>query len=118
MMRVGKIVAISVVSLASLIVIAVASIAITVFASSRSAKQQNFAPPEGQQAVSPLGDMALFSRTSGPSSFLYLKNLSSGTIVRLTGSVSGIESEASFSHDGKLVVYTFASSPDSKASVW
>lgn len=117
-MRAGKILAISVVSVASLIVIGAAAIAISVFASSRRGNQQNFAPPEGQQAVSPVGDMALFSRTSGPSSFLYLKNLSSGTSIRLTSSVSGIESEASFSHDGKLVVYTFASSPDSKASVW
>jgi hypothetical protein len=117
-MRVGKILAISVVSIASLIVIAVGAVAITLFVSSRSRNQQNFVPPEGQQAVSPAGDMALFSRTSGHSSFLYRKTLSSGTCVRLTGSVSGIESEASFSHDGKLVVYTFASSPDSKASVW
>lgn len=117
-MRVGKILAISVVSLASLIVIGAAAIAITVFATSRSGNQQNFVPPEGQAAVSHVGDMALFSRTSGGSSFLYRKSPSTGTSVRLTAAVSGIESEASFSHDGKLVVYTFASSPDSKASVW
>src|ERR1039458_9542072 len=105
-MRVGKILAISVVSVASLFVIGAAAIAITVFASSRRGNQQNFAPPEGQQAVSPLGDRALFSRTSGDSSFLYRKNSSTGTSVRLTAAMSGIESEANFSHDGKLVVYT------------
>jgi Tol biopolymer transport system component len=117
-MRVGKIIAISVVSLASLIVIAVAATAVVFFVSSRSRSVQNFVPPEGQQAVSPVGNMALFSRASGGSSFLYRKNLSAGTSVRLTTAVSGIESEASFSHDGKLVVYSFANSPDSKSSVW
>jgi Tol biopolymer transport system component len=117
-MRVGKILAFSVLGLASLIVIVVAATAIAFFASSRSRSAQNFVPPEGQQAVSPVGNMALFSRASGASSFLYRKNASTGTSVRLTAAVSGIESEASFSHDGKLVVYTFASSPDSKASVW
>jgi hypothetical protein len=117
-MRVGKILAFSVLGLGCLIVIVVAATAIAFFASSRSRSAQNFLPPEGQQAVSPVGDMALFSRASGASSFLYRKNASTGTSVRLTAAVSGIESEASFSHDGKLVVYTFASSPESKASVW
>jgi hypothetical protein len=117
-MRVGKIFAISVVSVASLIVIVVAATAIAFFVSSRSRSVQNFLPPEGKQAVSPLGNMALFSRASGGSSFLYRKNPSTGTSVRLTAAMSGIESEASFSHDGKLVVYTFANAPDSKASVW
>jgi len=117
-MRAGKIFVISVAGLASLIVIAVAAIAIAFFVSSRSRSVQNFVPPEGQQAVSPVGNMALLSRASGVSSFLYRKNPSTGTSVRLTAAVSGIESEASFSHDGKLLVYTFANSPDSKASVW
>ena len=117
-MRVGKILAISVVSLASLILIGAAAIAITVFATSRGGNQQNFVPPEGRQAVSPVGDMALVSQTIGDSSFLYRKTLSNGTSVRLTAAVSGIESEANFSHNGKLVVYTFASSQNSKASVW
>lgn len=117
-MRVGKILAISVVSVATLIVIGAAAIVITVFAPSRSGNQQNFVPPEGRQAVSPAGDMALVSQTSGDSSYLYRKNSSTGMTVRLTAAVSGIESEASFSHDGKLVVFTFANSQDSKASVW
>ena len=81
-------------------------------------ERTEFRAPEGQQAVSPVGNIALFSRASGASSFLYRKSPSTGTSVRLTAAVSGIESEASFSHDGKLVVYTFANSPDSKASVW
>jgi hypothetical protein len=117
-MRVGKILAFSVIGLASLIVIIVLATAVTFFAPSRSKSLQNVAPPEGQQAVSPVRNIALFSRTSGPSSFLYRKNLATGTSLRLTAAVNGIESEASFSHDGKLVVYTFANSPDSKASVW
>jgi hypothetical protein len=117
-MRVGKILAISVVSLAGLIVIAVAAVAITFFVSTRSGNQQNFAPPEGQQAVSPVGDMALVSQASGSSSFLYRKNPSTKTNERLTAASSGIESEASFSHNGKFVVYSFASSPDSKSAVW
>src|ERR1035437_8371998 len=116
-MRVGKILAISVVSLASLIMIAVAAVAITFFVSARSRNQENFVPPEGQQAVSPVGDIALFSQASGNSSFLYRKSTSTGTNARLTSASSGIESEASFSHDGKLVVYTFAASQDSKAGV-
>jgi Tol biopolymer transport system component len=117
-MRVGKIVAISVVSLASLIVIVVAAAAITFFVSNRSGNQQNFAPPEGPQAVSPVGDMTLVSKASGSSSFLYRESQSHGTNERLTAASSGIESEASFSHNGKLVVYSFASSPNSKSAVW
>ena len=65
-----------------------------------------------------MADTVLVSQSSGSSSFLYRKSSSSGTSVRLTKEVSGIESEASFSHDGKLVVYSYASSPDSKSSVW
>ncbi len=114
-MRVGKILAISVVSL---IVIAVAAVAITFFVSTRTANYQNFAPPEGQQAVSPVGDMALVSQARGNSSFLYRKSPSIRTNERLTAALSGIESEASCSHNGKLVVYSFASSPDSKSAVW
>ena len=117
-MRVGKVLAFSVLGLASLIVIVVAATAVAFFVSSRSRSAQNFVPPEGQQAVSPVGNVALFSRASGASSFLYHKNVTSGTSVRLTAAVTGIESEASFSHDGKLVVYTFANSADSKGSVW
>lgn len=117
-MRAGKILSIAVVSLASLIVIAGAAIAVTFFATSRSGKQQNFAPAEGQQAVSPGGGTILFSQTSGDSSFLYRKDLSNGKSVRLTSALNGIESEATFSHNGKLVVYSFANSPDSKSTVW
>jgi hypothetical protein len=117
-MRVGKILSIAVVSLATLIVIAAAALAITVLAPSRSKNQQNFAPSEGQQAHSPVGDTILLSQPSGNSSFLYRKNPSDGTTVRLTAALSGIESEASFSHSGKLVVYSFANSPDSKSEVW
>src|SRR5215469_16517398 len=117
-MRVGKIVAISVVSLASLIVIGAAAIAISIFAPSRTKSQQNFLPPEGQQAVSPVGDGALLSQSNGNSSFLYRTSPSSGTKKRLTAASSGIESEASFSHNGKFVVYSFANSTDSKSAVW
>jgi hypothetical protein len=117
-MRVGRILSIAVVSLASVIVIAVGAIALFFFVRSSSAKQQNFAPPEGQQAISPAGNTILFSRGSGSSSFLYRKNLSDGSSVRLTSASTGIESEASFSHNGKLVVYSFAGSPDSKSTVW
>ncbi len=117
-MRVGKVISISLVGLASLIVIAAAAFAIAFFLPTRSNSQQNFTPPETRQAVSPVGDRALFSQTSGNSSFLYCKNQSTGTKVRLTAALSGIESEASFSHDGKLVAYSFASSPDSKSAVW
>jgi hypothetical protein len=117
-MRVGKILAISVVSLASLIVIAAVVAATAFWVSSRSGNAQNFVPPEGEATVSPVKGMVLFSRTSGDSSFLYRRNGPTGATVRLTSAASGIESEASFSHDGNLVVYTFASSPDSKASVW
>jgi Tol biopolymer transport system component len=38
--------------------------------------------------------------------------------MRLTSATEGIESEASFSHDGKLVTYSFARSPNSKSEVW
>lgn len=62
--------------------------------------------------------MALVSQASGSSSFLYRKSPTTATNERLTSVSSGIESEASFSHNGKLVVYSFASSPDSKSAVW
>lgn len=117
-MRVGRILLITAVSVASLILIAAGAIAMLVFAPSRIHDQQNFAPAEGQQTVFPVGNIVLFSQNSGGSSFLYRKNLSTATSVRLTSVSSGIESEASFSHDGKLVVYCFASSPDSRSAVW
>ena len=117
-MKIGKILSIAVVSLASLIVLGAVAIAITSFGFSRNREQQNFAPSEGQHAVSPVGDVVLVSQTSGNSSFLYRKDPSSGRNVRLTTAVNGIESEASFSHNGKLVVYSFAEAPDSKSSVW
>lgn len=115
-MRVGKLLAISVVSLASLIVIGAALIAIRLFAPFHT--QQNFAPPESQQAASPVGDVALSSQSIGKSSFLYRNIAGSGTKQRLTSAASGIESEPSFSHDGRLVAYSFASSPESKSSIW
>lgn len=117
-MNIRKVLAVSVVSIASLIVIGAAGIAIFNWLSSRGADQRNFAPQEGQQALSPGGEAALFSRNSGDSSFLYRKNLAGGAEIRLTNAKSGIESEASFSHDGKLVVYTFAASTSSKAEIW
>jgi hypothetical protein len=117
-MRVGKIFSVAVVSLASLIVIAAATIAAIFWAPFQSDNQQNFAPNEGQQAISPIGNTVLFSQTTGNSSFLYRKTPSGGTKVRLTAALSGIESEASFSHDGRLVVYSFANSPNSKSAVW
>jgi hypothetical protein len=117
-MRIGKILSIAVVSLASLIVIAAGAIAISVFGFSRSRTQQNFAPPEGQQAVSPVGNISLYSKSSGDSSFLYRKDPASGASLRLTAASSGIESEAHFSHDGKLVAYAFANAADSKSAVW
>jgi hypothetical protein len=117
-MQLGKILSIAVVTVASLIVIAAAVIAIAFFGFFRSGSQQNFALSEGPQAVSPVGDIILVSQTSGSSSFLYRKDPSGGKSVRLTTALNGIESEASFSHNGKLVVYSFANSPDSKSSVW
>jgi Tol biopolymer transport system component len=107
-----------VVGLASFIVIALVIFAATFFAPSLNGKQQNFAPSDGQQAISPAGDTVLFSQNSGSSSFLYRKDSSNGTSARLTGALNGIESEATFSHNGKLVVYSFASSPDSGSSIW
>jgi len=117
-MRVGRVLSFAVVGLASVIVIAAGAIALNFFAQSCSAKQQNFAPPEGQKAVSPTSDTVLLSQTSGNSSFLYRKNPHDGTSVRLTSAAIGVESEASFSHNGKLVVYSFAKSADSKSAVW
>ncbi|HEX4007477.1 MAG TPA: hypothetical protein VHX60_14975 [Acidobacteriaceae bacterium] len=117
-MRVGRILSIVVVGLASAIVIVAGAIAIVFFARSGSAKQQNVAPPDGTQAISPVGNTVLLSRTHGNSSFLYRKDPSDGSNVRLTSASIGIESEASFSHNGKVVVYSFASSPDSRSAVW
>lgn len=117
-MRVGKILSITVVSIASLIVLAAAAMAFTFFSQSRNENPKNLAPSQEQRAVSPVGTIVLSSRSSGNSSFLYRQNSSSGTTTRLTTALSGIESEASFSHDGKFVVYSFAKSPNSKSEVW
>lgn len=117
-MRVAKVLLITVVSIASLIVIVVTAIGIRIFASSRSGSQQNFPPTEGQQTTSPSGDTVVFSRASGDSSFLYRRDSSSGKDVRLTSVQNGIESEASFSHNSKFVVYSFATTPDSKSAIW
>lgn len=117
-MRIGRILAIGVVSLASLIVIGTAVIAVRVLAPSRNETQQNFAPPEGQQSISKVGGMSLSSQSSGNSSFLYRASAPGGAKARLTSVSSGIESEASFSHDGKLVVYAYARAADSKSSIW
>jgi hypothetical protein len=117
-MRIRKILSVAVVSLASLIVIVAAAMAITFFGFSRSGNRQNFAPSEGPQAVSPVGDTVLVSQNSGSSSFLYRKNPSNGTSVRLTAALHGVESEASFSNNGKLVVYSFADAQDSKSAAW
>lgn len=116
-MQVGKIVSIGIVSLASVIVLITAVVAIIFFASSHSSSQQNFAPHSGQQAVSPAGNVSLFSERHGNSSFLYRRD-GSGKKVRLTSAKSGIESEASFSHNGKFVVYSFAAGPDAKSEIW
>jgi hypothetical protein len=60
----------------------------------------------------------LYSQAQGDSSFLYSTVPATGTNVRLTKALRGIESEASFSHNGKLVVYSFATAPDSRSAVW
>lgn len=117
-MNVRKIFSIVIVSVASLIVLVAVGVGIAFFGFSRSDKQQNFAPSEGQQAVSPIGNTVLSSKNSGNASFLYRKDSPNGKSTRLTATSKGIESEASFSHDGKLVVYSFAASPDSKSSIW
>jgi hypothetical protein len=117
-MKIGKILSIAIVSVASLIVIAAVVAAISIFGFSRASNPQNIAPSEGPQAVSPAGGIVLLSKRNGNSSFLYRKDLASGKTERITSAGRGIESEASFSHNGELVVYSFAESPDSKSSVW
>ena len=117
-MRIGRIISIAAVSLAGLIVVAASAIAFFVFAPSRSGNQQNFAPSETQHIISHDGATVLVSKSSGDSSFLYRSDLATGKLVRLTAAADGIESEPSFSHDGKLVAYSYASSPDSKSSIW
>jgi len=117
-MKIGKIVSIIVVCVASVIVFGAGSALFVVFGFKKTAEQQNFEPPQGQQTVSPSGNVLLFSQASGSSSFLFRQDGAGGTKVRLTHAMSGIESEASFSHDGKSVVYSFADSPDSQSAVW
>lgn len=118
-MRIGKILSIAVVSLASLIVAAALGIGITLLGFSRRILgQQNFAPPESQQIASPAGNLALVSKSNGSSSFLYRKDPSTGETVQLTKATSGIESEACFSHNGKFVVYAFAETANSNSSIW
>jgi hypothetical protein len=117
-MKVGKIVSIVVVCGAGVIVLGAVAAVFVVFGFSKNAEQQNFAPPQGQQAVSPSGNILLFSQASGSSSFLFRQDGAGGAKVRLTHAMRGIESEASFSHDGKSVVYSFAESADSQSAIW
>jgi hypothetical protein len=117
-MKAGKIISIVVVSLATLVLVAAGAGLMVVFGLSKIGKQQNFAPPAGQQAVSPAGNIILYSQLNGSSSFLYRRDVSGGPKVRLTKAQTGIESEPSFSHDGKRVVYSFGVSPDSKSAIW
>jgi hypothetical protein len=117
-MKIGKIVSIVVVCLAAVIILGAAAAAFVVFGFKKNAEQQNFEPPQGQQAASPSGNILLFSQASGSSSFLFRQDGTGGAKARLTHAASGIESEASFSHDGKSVVYSFAESPDSQSSIW
>jgi hypothetical protein len=118
-MQARKLLWIGVGSLAGLIGIAAFAIIVAFFGVFRGGRGQNFVrAPEGQQAISPVGDIAVYSQVRGNSSFLYRKDPATGTNVRLTTASRGIESEASFSPNGKLVVYSFATAPDSRSAVW
>jgi hypothetical protein len=118
-MQAGKLLFIGVGSLAGLIVIAASVIVLTFFGMFHRSRGQTFVrPPEAQQAISPVGAAALYSQAQGNSSFLYRKDLATGANIRLTSAPRGMESEASFSHSGKLVVYSFATAPDSQSTVW
>jgi hypothetical protein len=118
-MQARKLLFIGVGGLAGLIVITASIIILASFGMFRGGRGQTFVrPSEGQQAISPVGDIALYSQLRGNSSFLYRKDSARGTNERLTTASSGIESEASFSHTGKLVVYSFATAPDSRSTVW
>lgn len=117
-MRIGKIAAISVVTVASLIVIVAAIFVTGLFVRSRSSGQQDFPANDSQQVISPTAKIALISQASGASSFLYSEDLATGAKKRLTRASSGFESEPSFSRDGKLVVYSFAQSTESNSAIW
>ena len=117
-MQVRRVLSIAVVSVASVIVIVTGVFVLAVFAPSGHGKQQNFAPSEGRHTISPISDTVLLSKGSGSSSFLYRKRTSTGTTARLREAAAGIESEPSFSHNGKLVVYSYAESADSQSTIW
>jgi hypothetical protein len=118
-MQARKLLSIGVGGLTGLVVITASLIILVFVGGSRGGRGQNSVPPpEGQQALSPVGDIALYSQVRGSSTFLYRKDLATGTTVRLTKASRGNESEASFSHQGKLLVYSFATAPDSLSAVW
>jgi hypothetical protein len=118
-MQARKLFFIGVGSLVGLIVIAAFIIVVAFFGMFRGGRGQNFVrAARGQQTISPVGDIAVYSQVRGSSSYLYRKDPVTGTNERLTTASRGIESEASFSRDGKLVVYSFATAPDSRSAVW
>jgi hypothetical protein len=118
-MQARKLLLIGVGGLAGLVVITASMVILAFLGAFRGARGQNSVPPpEGRQAISPGGDIALYSQVRGNSSFLYRKDPATGTNVRLTKAARGIEAEAAFSHNGKLVVYSFATAPDSQSAVW
>lgn len=81
-MQARKLLFIGVGSLAGLIVIAAFIIIVAFLGMFRGGRGQNFVrPPEGQQAISPVADIALYSQVRGNSSFLYRKDPATGTNV-------------------------------------
>src|SRR5271170_6023522 len=100
-MQARKLLFIGVGGLAGLVVITAFIVILASVGAFRGARGQNSVPPpEGQQAISPVGEMALYSQAQGDSSFLYRKDPATGANVRLTKASRGIESEAGFSHNG------------------
>ena len=116
-MRVGKMAAIAVVGIASLILVVVAAFGI-IFSPFRSTTSRNELPPAGPQARAATGDSLIFSEQERGWSFLTIQRTPGGPNVRLTTAKEGIESEPRFSHDGKLVVYSFADSEKSSSAIW
>jgi TolB protein len=77
-------------------------------------------PPGASDAtfdVSPDGKLIVFSTTGTGDSDLYLLNLTTQQVTRITDSSSG-ESDPSFAPDGKSVIYNASSNPDGKLHLY
>jgi Tol biopolymer transport system component len=72
----------------------------------------------GDITFTPDGRSVLLSRSHGDSSLLYKVSLDSGKSVRVGKAVSGVESSASYSPDGRQIAFLYAAKKDERSHIF